>query len=176
MRVPRLQQRYTYTLTNNANGIDTFNLSDSVVDGGISASQRTLKDSNGNIIVDNDGDGVARPDMTLGGSVTSQPSGNGVVNIPAGSELGLQVGDTVVTSGQFLLDSESQLQEAVQKLLAARLQAKRAGPQTSAAEHTHQEEDNQASSYWTCGMHPNIVQEGPGSCPICGMDLVEKKK
>ncbi|MEM9291292.1 MAG: efflux RND transporter periplasmic adaptor subunit [Acidobacteriota bacterium] len=24
----------------------------------------------------------------------------------------------------------------------------------------------------TCGMHPQVLQEGPGSCPICGMDLV----
>jgi Cu(I)/Ag(I) efflux system membrane fusion protein/cobalt-zinc-cadmium efflux system membrane fusion protein len=37
---------------------------------------------------------------------------------------GLQEGETVVTSGQFLLDSESQLQEAVQKLMADRLQTK----------------------------------------------------
>lgn len=25
---------------------------------------------------------------------------------------------------------------------------------------------------YTCPMHPQIVQEGPGTCPICGMDLV----
>src|SRR5690606_41285391 len=25
---------------------------------------------------------------------------------------------------------------------------------------------------WTCPMHPEIVQDEPGSCPICGMDLV----
>jgi len=25
---------------------------------------------------------------------------------------------------------------------------------------------------WTCGMHPQIVEEHPGQCPICGMDLV----
>ncbi|MDX1631035.1 MAG: efflux RND transporter periplasmic adaptor subunit [Thermoanaerobaculia bacterium] len=25
---------------------------------------------------------------------------------------------------------------------------------------------------WTCGMHPNVIQEEPGQCPICGMDLV----
>ena len=25
---------------------------------------------------------------------------------------------------------------------------------------------------WTCGMHPQVVQEEPGQCPICGMDLV----
>ena len=25
---------------------------------------------------------------------------------------------------------------------------------------------------WTCGMHPQVVQTEPGSCPICHMDLV----
>lgn len=25
---------------------------------------------------------------------------------------------------------------------------------------------------YTCPMHPQIIQHGPGSCPICGMDLV----
>lgn len=27
-------------------------------------------------------------------------------------------------------------------------------------------------SIWTCSMHPQIRRDGPGSCPICGMDLV----
>jgi membrane fusion protein, copper/silver efflux system len=27
---------------------------------------------------------------------------------------------------------------------------------------------------WTCSMHPEIVRDQPGSCPICGMDLVKK--
>jgi len=26
-------------------------------------------------------------------------------------------------------------------------------------------------SKWTCPMHPEIIQDGPGSCPICGMAL-----
>src|ERR1700735_4832621 len=26
--------------------------------------------------------------------------------------------------------------------------------------------------YWTCTMHPSVHAEGPGKCPICGMDLV----
>lgn len=26
-------------------------------------------------------------------------------------------------------------------------------------------------SIYTCPMHPEILQEGPGSCPVCGMDL-----
>ena len=28
-----------------------------------------------------------------------------------------------------------------------------------------------AGSQWTCPMHPEIVRDGPGSCPICGMAL-----
>lgn len=28
---------------------------------------------------------------------------------------------------------------------------------------------------WVCPMHPEIMQDHPGSCPICGMDLVESK-
>jgi Cu(I)/Ag(I) efflux system membrane fusion protein/cobalt-zinc-cadmium efflux system membrane fusion protein len=89
---------------------------------------------------------------------------------------GLTAGETVVTSGQFMLDSESQLQEAVQKLLEARLQAKKIDSRVPKTEHTHSEDEHPKASYWTCGMHPNIVQDSPGTCPICGMDLVEKKK
>ena len=25
---------------------------------------------------------------------------------------------------------------------------------------------------WTCSMHPNVRHNGPGQCPICGMDLI----
>jgi Cu+-exporting ATPase len=28
---------------------------------------------------------------------------------------------------------------------------------------------------YTCPMHPEVVQEGPGSCPKCGMVLKQKK-
>ncbi len=31
--------------------------------------------------------------------------------------------------------------------------------------------DATAGSKWTCPMHPEIVRDGPGSCPICGMAL-----
>jgi len=30
-----------------------------------------------------------------------------------------------------------------------------------------------AGKVWVCPMHPHILQDHPGSCPICGMDLVE---
>ena len=34
--------------------------------------------------------------------------------------------------------------------------------------HDHSEEDE----IWTCAMHPQIRQEEPGNCPICGMELI----
>ena len=36
-------------------------------------------------------------------------------------------------------------------------------------------EQKPAKSHWTCVMHPQIKQDKPGKCPICGMTLVEKK-
>jgi Cu(I)/Ag(I) efflux system membrane fusion protein/cobalt-zinc-cadmium efflux system membrane fusion protein len=79
---------------------------------------------------------------------------------------GLEAGEMVVVSGQFLLDSESQLQEAINKLLEARLQIDPhpdAGPVPGEGEvHT-----------FSCPMHPEIVQDEFGTCPICGMDLIE---
>lgn len=39
--------------------------------------------------------------------------------------------------------------------------------------HTGHNHANEEEAY-TCPMHPQIVQDKPGSCPICGMDLVKK--
>lgn len=33
-------------------------------------------------------------------------------------------------------------------------------------------EKQQAKQLWTCGMHPQVIQEEPGNCPICGLKLV----
>ena len=41
---------------------------------------------------------------------------------------------------------------------------------TSAHESHHAEPE--PAGLYTCGMHPQVVQEGPGQCPICGMNLV----
>ncbi len=75
---------------------------------------------------------------------------------------GLTEGESIVLSGQFLLDSESQLQEAINKLLAARLEG------GGRPEHV---EPKDVTDY-TCPMHPEIHAHEPGSCPVCGMDLV----
>jgi len=29
-----------------------------------------------------------------------------------------------------------------------------------------------STQLWTCGMHPEVIQDEPGTCPICHMDLV----
>jgi Cu+-exporting ATPase len=55
-------------------------------------------------------------------------------------------------------------------------------PGHGGGEHDHHQHQNHgqataaaaaapAGAKWTCPMHPEIVQEGPGSCPICGMAL-----
>ncbi len=34
----------------------------------------------------------------------------------------------------------------------------------------------QSLQKYTCPMHPQVVQDGPGKCPLCGMTLVPLKK
>jgi Cu(I)/Ag(I) efflux system membrane fusion protein len=92
---------------------------------------------------------------------------------------GLQPGERVVTSGQFLLDSESQLREAIQKMLR---------PEAASGEHaTHVSHPGGSPApkveaplpslrnAYACPMpeHVSILYNAPGKCPICGMTLVE---
>ncbi len=43
------------------------------------------------------------------------------------------------------------------------------GEDAPAGAHEHTED---ATVIYTCAMHPQIRQPGPGQCPICGMDLI----
>ncbi len=78
---------------------------------------------------------------------------------------GLAEGDLVVTSGQFLIDSESQLQEALKKILAS----KKGGDAATTTDHDHPE------TVWSCPMHPEVLSDGEGRCPECGMFLEERQ-
>jgi membrane fusion protein, copper/silver efflux system len=41
---------------------------------------------------------------------------------------------------------------------------------------SHAGHEEAAKEEYTCPMHPEIIRNEPGSCPICGMDLVMKEK
>ena len=43
--------------------------------------------------------------------------------------------------------------------------------ESSSEEHNHSKEMTE-SQMWTCSMDPQVMQPEPGSCPICGMDLI----
>jgi rubrerythrin len=87
----------------------------------------------------------------------------------------LSEGERVVTSGQFMLDSESQLREAIQKMLQPKATAKSAEraaqpvppPATNAAPTAEQ-------IVYICPMpeHVALEYDHPGKCPLCGMTLV----
>lgn len=42
--------------------------------------------------------------------------------------------------------------------------------------HATSHEHESAEQLYTCPMHPQIIQDHPGKCPICGMDLVPLEK
>lgn len=99
---------------------------------------------------------------------------------------GLKEGERVVTSGQFLFDSESQLREAIQKMLnpsapATLAQASGQMENTRVSTQPAFVPANQPapSEYvcppeYECPMpeHMNIKYSHPGKCPICGMTLI----
>ena len=42
----------------------------------------------------------------------------------------------------------------------------------SHAGHDHEMTVENGQEVWTCSMHPSVRSDEPGSCPICGMDLI----
>jgi membrane fusion protein, copper/silver efflux system len=95
---------------------------------------------------------------------------------------GLEAGERVVTSGQFMLDSESQLREAIQKMREPARWGETTGePSTnslssdgSRGRSPHQTEASDTNVVYVCPMpaHVSITYDHPGKCPICGMTLV----
>jgi len=48
---------------------------------------------------------------------------------------------------------------------------------TAALLHDHSDgvEGEEGVQWWTCGMHPDVLQDEPGTCPICNMNLTPVK-
>jgi membrane fusion protein, copper/silver efflux system len=45
---------------------------------------------------------------------------------------------------------------------------------TADSDHSAHKKTEAATAVYTCPMHPEIVQDQPGECPICGMNLTKK--
>jgi membrane fusion protein, copper/silver efflux system len=92
---------------------------------------------------------------------------------------GLMEGERVVTSGQFMLDSESQLREAIQKMLNPNASPAPAAVQIHSAHEAPPStiasaQSVSAPSSYVCPMpeHADIKYNHSGKCPICGMTLI----
>jgi RND family efflux transporter MFP subunit len=87
---------------------------------------------------------------------------------------GLAAGERVVTSGQFLLDSEAQLRAAIARMSAGatpeKANAGGAAPPANPAPQT----PSAAPPAFVCPMpeHVAVVYDHAGNCPLCGMALV----
>ncbi len=92
---------------------------------------------------------------------------------------GLSEGERVVTSGQFMLDSESQLREAIQKMSnPGESPVVATAPGTGETNSAAPVGTNADVTVWVCPMpeHVSITYDHPGKCPICGMTLVPVTK
>lgn len=47
--------------------------------------------------------------------------------------------------------------------------------QSDSSSHDHETHEHDGDTRWTCPMHPEVDEDEPGTCPICGMDLVERE-
>ena len=88
---------------------------------------------------------------------------------------GLKEGERVVTSGQFMLDSESQLREAIQKMTSpTKLNALAASPTSAISPPPSSPSSPSAAAKYVCPMpeHISITYDHAGPCPLCGMALI----
>jgi hypothetical protein len=101
---------------------------------------------------------------------------------------GLKEGENIVTSGQFMFDSESQLREAIQKMLKPSQhrepdtiasgvgtgQGSNSQIAVSSPQQAPSTQLGDATIKYICPMpeHVSIEYDHPGKCAICGMVLV----
>jgi RND family efflux transporter MFP subunit len=92
---------------------------------------------------------------------------------------GVSEGERVVTSGQFMLDSESQLREAIQKMMGqkpGKPDKSMPGETTSTmpGSSTNSPQNAAQEVVYICPMpeHVSLEHDHAGKCPLCGMILV----
>ncbi|MEM6455948.1 MAG: efflux RND transporter periplasmic adaptor subunit, partial [Acidobacteriota bacterium] len=56
-------------------------------------------------------------------------------------------------------------------IAGALLPLDRLGLRSGADAATTADEESADPTLWTCSMHPQVIQDAPGPCPICAMDL-----
>lgn len=95
----------------------------------------------------------------------------GMVEVQAG----LSDGDHVVVSGQFLLDAESKLKEAIAKMLTTESVVAKGkpalSPTTSPSDAVVSHAEPEQGPF-ACPMHHEQTSETRGACPICGMRMI----
>jgi len=86
---------------------------------------------------------------------------------------GLAPGEKVVTSAQFMFDSESQLREAIKKMMSSDAKS-RPAEQPAAPVAVAQPAPPVPPKTFVCPMpeHANIEYQHGGKCPICSMTLI----
>lgn len=87
---------------------------------------------------------------------------------------GLTPGEKVVTSAQFMFDSESQLREAVSKMLSPGAPAQEPAGQPAPPLASDQPAPPESPKTFVCPMpeHASIEYDHGGKCPLCGMTLI----
>jgi len=87
---------------------------------------------------------------------------------------GLNAGEEIVISSQFLIDAESNMKAAVMSMTAAQEQTVQAGASGGSIQSSSAS-NNAKTVQYTCPMDAEIVSDHPGKCPKCKMNLVKKE-
>ena len=90
---------------------------------------------------------------------------------------GLKAGERVVTSGNFLIDSESKLKSAVGGMDMPGIEkggTEAPGEKGAAPTAQTPQTGDRKILFWYDPMHPSYKSDKPGTAPDCGMDLVPK--
>lgn len=142
--------------------------------------QAVIRTGERNIVILDIGNGYFKPqDVRIG------ISANGYTQILEG----LLENQTVVTSSQFLIDSESNLKAAVEQMSStghnhgatdmSQEQNDTLHKEGVAADHNvtapTEKKNNGTGEEWICTMCPEVKSDKPGKCPICGMFLTKKE-